>query len=97
MDKKTDKQGTSHEKQIHRLKRIEGQVRGLQDMIGSQRYCVDILTQMKAVRSALNSVEEQIIESHLNHCVQNAVLSKDKTKSAEMIEEIKQLLKRARK
>ncbi len=97
MAKKTDKQGASHEKQIHRLKRIEGQVRGLQEMVESKRYCVDILTQIKAVRSALSSVEEQIVEAHLNHCVQRAVDSKDQAQSAEMIDEIKTLLKQARK
>lgn len=97
MAKKTDKEGASHSKQIHRLKRIEGQVRGLQEMIEDKRYCVDILTQIKAVRSALRSVEDQIVEAHLNHCVHNAVESKDKAQSTEMIEEIKALLKQARK
>ena len=91
------KEGTSHSKQVHRLKRIEGQVRGLQEMVEDKRYCVDILTQIKAVRSALSSVEEQIIEAHMNHCVQSAVDSRDKSHSIEMIEEIKSLLKYSRR
>lgn len=88
-----DKKGTSHSTQLHRLNRIEGQVRGIARMIEEQRYCVDILTQIKAIRSALSSVEGKIIEEHLNHCVYKAIESKNRRETDEMITEIKDLLK----
>ena len=89
------KKGTSHVKQLHRLNRIEGQIRGISKMIEDQRYCIDILSQIKAVRSALTSVETKMIEEHLNHCLHRALTSRDKKQSTEMIEELTELFKRA--
>ena len=63
------KQGTCHGDQLKSLNRIEGQVRGIAGMIEEQRYCVDILQQIKAVKSALGSVERKIIDSHLNDLI----------------------------
>ena len=86
------KTGTSHEPQIKQLKRIEGQVRGLTKMIEEKRYCIDILTQIKAVRSSLASVENKILNEHLNHCVYRAIDSKNKKDGAIVLEEIRELL-----
>ncbi len=58
---------------LSRLRRIEGQVRGLQRMVEEDVYCLDILTQVSAVTSALRSVSVGLVEDHLGHCVQDAV------------------------
>lgn len=62
---------TDEEKQavINRLKRIEGQIRGLQKMVDEDRYCVDILVQIRAVQAALKKVEYTVAEHHMKHCV----------------------------
>ena len=60
------------DKNLKRLRRIEGQVRGLQRMVESERYCVDILTQMRAVHAALREVERRILKVHLETCVHRA-------------------------
>ncbi len=54
---------------MHRLKRIEGQVRGLQRMIEERAYCIDVITQTSAVKAALSNVEDLLLEGHLAHCV----------------------------
>lgn len=59
----------NHKTQIGRLKRIEGQVGGLIKMVEEGRYCMDILTQLRAARAALKKVEEQILRDHMNHCL----------------------------
>ncbi len=66
---------TDEEKQavINRLKRIEGQVRGIQRMVEEDRYCVDVLVQISAINAALKKVGSTITERHLKHCVSNAV------------------------
>ena len=58
---------------LKRLRRIEGQVRGLQRMVTDDVYCIDILTQVSAVKSALQSVSVGLVQDHLGHCVQDAV------------------------
>ncbi len=58
---------------LKRLRRIEGQIRGLQRMVDEDVYCIDILTQVSAVKSALQSVSIGLVEDHLGHCVQDAV------------------------
>lgn len=58
--------------QLARLGRIEGQVRGIARMIEEDRYCIDVLTQIRAVRAALARVEEEILREHLQHCVAHA-------------------------
>jgi DNA-binding FrmR family transcriptional regulator len=62
-----------HTEQIKSLKRIEGQVRGIQKMIDEGKYCVDILTQLKAVKSATAAVEGKILEKHLHHCIKASI------------------------
>ncbi|MBN22028.1 MAG: hypothetical protein CL678_12175 [Bdellovibrionaceae bacterium] len=90
------KKGTSHSAHLPRIRRIEGQVRGVIKMIEEERYCVDILTQIKAIKSALSSLEGKIIEEHLGHCVHQAFSNKNKKESDEMIVEIKELLRKTR-
>ena len=67
------RKGTDHTSHLPRIKKIEGQVRGISKMIEEERYCIDILTQFKAVRSALKSLESKILEEHLSHCVHEVV------------------------
>ena len=87
------KKGTSHQEQLTRLSRIEGQVRGIANMIEDQRYCMDILTQLKAIKRAVSAVESNIIEEHVNHCVHKAIDSRNRRETTKMMEEIKSLLK----
>lgn len=70
---------------IKRLKRIEGQVKGIQKMIEEERYCVDILTQISAIRSAINKVGSIILENHMKGCVSQSIKEGD---SEEMINEL---------
>jgi len=64
-----------HDKQklVRRLKIVEGQIRGLQDMVGKDIYCIDVITQTSAIKQALSSVEDILLESHLGHCVVNQI------------------------
>jgi DNA-binding FrmR family transcriptional regulator len=78
-----------------RLSRIEGQVRGLARMIDEDRYCIDIVTQISAVRAALRRAEEEILRDHVAHCVEHAIASGDKKDQREKIAEIMDVLGRA--
>jgi CsoR family transcriptional regulator, copper-sensing transcriptional repressor len=71
-----------------RLNRIEGQVRGLAKMVNEDRYCIDIVTQISAVRSALRRVEEEILKDHVAHCVEHAINSGDKADQRRKIAEL---------
>jgi CsoR family transcriptional regulator, copper-sensing transcriptional repressor len=71
-----------------RLKRIEGQVRGVLRMVEDDRYCVDILTQIDAVRAALHKVEEQVLQDHVSHCVADAFASGDPVEQRHKVEEL---------
>ncbi len=77
------------------LNRIEGQVRGIARMIEEERYCIDIVTQISAVRAALRRVEEEVLQEHIAHCVENAIQSGDAADQREKIAELMELLKRA--
>jgi DNA-binding FrmR family transcriptional regulator len=70
------------------LKRSEGQVRGLLRMVEQDRYCVDVLTQVSAVRAALHKVEEQILRDHVSHCVAGAFVSGDPAEQRQKVEEL---------
>jgi CsoR family transcriptional regulator, copper-sensing transcriptional repressor len=76
-----------------RFNRIEGQVRGLSRMVEQDRYCIDIVTQISAVRAALRRAEEEILRDHVGHCVEHAIISGDKqdqrTKISEIIEALR--------
>jgi DNA-binding FrmR family transcriptional regulator len=78
-----------------RLGRIEGQVRGITRMVAEDRYCIDIVTQIDAVRAALKRVEEEILRDHVGHCVEHAILSGDKAEQRQKITELMQVLGRA--
>ncbi len=89
----TDSKKTSHENPDHtvvlsRLKKIKGQIDGIEKMIHERRYCVDILTQLKASSSALRSVEGVILKRHLRGCVQDALMLKDQDQIEIKIEEM---------
>jgi CsoR family transcriptional regulator, copper-sensing transcriptional repressor len=71
-----------------RLKRIEGQVGGLRRMVAQDRYCVDLLTQIDAVRAALHKVEEQVLRDHVSHCVAGAFTSGDVVEQRHKVEEL---------
>jgi DNA-binding FrmR family transcriptional regulator len=73
---------------VARLRRIEGQVGGLLRMVDEDRYCVDILTQINAVRAALHKVEEQILRDHVSHCVAGAFATGDVIEQRNKIEEL---------
>lgn len=62
---------------LNRLKRVEGQVRGIHQMVENDRYCVDILHQISAIQSAMNKVSLALLEDHTHHCVANAIKGQD--------------------
>lgn len=80
---------------LNRLNRIEGQVRGIGRMVEEGRYCIDVLTQLQAVRAALAKVETEMLRDHLNHCVESAIVSGDKDAQREKAAELIQLLERS--
>ncbi len=73
---------------ISRLRRIEGQVRGIERMVEDDRYCIDVLTQIAAVKTALESVALKILDDHVNHCVADALASGDPKAAAEKSAEL---------
>jgi CsoR family transcriptional regulator, copper-sensing transcriptional repressor len=80
-----------------RFNRIEGQVRGLSRMVEEGRYCIDIVTQISAVRAALRRAEEEILRDHVGHCVEHAIASGDKKDQRKKIAEIIEVLGRSSK
>jgi CsoR family transcriptional regulator, copper-sensing transcriptional repressor len=73
---------------VKRLHRIEGQVRGIERMIEEDRYCIDVLTQIGAVSTALESLAFKILDDHVNHCVAGAMASGDPAQAAEKSTEL---------
>jgi DNA-binding FrmR family transcriptional regulator len=73
---------------VRRLRRIEGQVRGIEKMIEDDRYCIDVLTQIAAVTTALESVAFKILDDHVSHCVADALASGDAEQAAEKSREL---------
>jgi DNA-binding FrmR family transcriptional regulator len=86
---------TRHDENLVRLARIEGQIRGVQRMIGEGVYCVDIITQIQAVESALKAVRGGILRKHMEHCVVEALGSGSKVKASRKIDEVLKVLKAA--
>ena len=82
-----------HSAELKRLNRIKGQVEGVERMIIERRYCPEIVQQIKAARAALKSLEATVIESHMRHCVKEAIASRDPYVVQEKIEEVILLLK----
>jgi CsoR family transcriptional regulator, copper-sensing transcriptional repressor len=75
-------------KSVSALKRIEGQVRGVQKMVEEDRYCIDIVTQIEAVRAALARVESDLLRRHMQHCVHKAMTSKNPGEQERVVEEL---------
>jgi len=90
-------QMTTHEAELVRLRRIEGQIRGIQKMIEEKRYCVDILTQLTSIVGAIKSVEENILERHLRGCVHQSFTKGNKEDKARKIDEVVDVLKKFRR
>ena len=81
---------------LNRLKRIEGQVRGVAQMVEDDRYCIDILHQIAAIRSALTKVETQVLKDHAACCVAEAIASGDAQQQRLKFEELVDLFDRGR-
>nr|WP_295662142.1 metal-sensitive transcriptional regulator [Polymorphobacter sp.] len=84
-----------HKRQLPRLRRIEGQVRGIAGMVDDGRYCIDILTQLQAARAALARVEREILDDHVRACVTDAAASGDLETTKVKLAELTELLRRA--
>ena len=82
-------------KLLNRLNRIEGQVRGIVRMVDDDRYCIDVLPQLQAVRAALVRVETEMLKSHLDHCIEGAIISGDRDEQRRKASELIELLERS--
>ena len=89
----------SHNKSsaLNRLRRIEGQVRGIARMIEENRYCIDVLTQMQAVKAALDRAESEVLRSHAAHCVAEAIASGDEAEQRIKFDELLALYEKAKR
>ena len=90
-------QKTTHQEQLELLKKIEGQIRGVQRMIAERRYCVDIITQIHSAIGALHGVEDKIFRKHLDGCVVSALKGRSETEKQKKINEVMTLISRFRK
>jgi DNA-binding FrmR family transcriptional regulator len=79
---------------LRRLRRIEGQVRGLIRMVEEDRYCIEVVTQISAARAALRKVEEEVLHDHVAHCVENAISSGNKAEQRRKVAELMEVLGR---
>lgn len=77
-----------------RLRRVEGQVRGIAGMVEADRYCIDVVTQLAAVRAALRRIEEEVIRDHAAHCVADAIRSGDPEEQRRKVDELIEVLGR---
>lgn len=85
---------TTHEGSLNRVRRIAGQVQGIRKMIEEQKYCIDIITQIQATRSALRSVELQILQRHMRHCVSDAFSSGPAGTAGRKMDELLRVMKK---
>ncbi|MDP8266241.1 MAG: metal-sensitive transcriptional regulator [Candidatus Aceula meridiana] len=83
---------SSHKEQINALKRIEGQVRGIQGMIEEGRYCIDVLIQIRSVTKAISRVKEKILQKHLESCVADTLKGQSQVEKQEKINEVINIL-----
>jgi DNA-binding FrmR family transcriptional regulator len=93
-DMKATVHGTTHEETLPRLRRIAGQVQGIQRMVEEKQYCMDILTQIQAARSALRAVELRILQKHMAHCVSHAFKSGSSKETGAKIDELLRVMKK---
>ncbi len=91
------KQLTTHQEQLEFLRKIEGQIRGVQKMIEEKRYCVDIITQIHSVIGALYRVENEIFKKHIDGCVVNALKGKSEQEKQRKINEVMGLIAKFRR
>lgn len=91
MDKTTHT--TGHNDQLSNLNRIIGQLEGIKKMINDKRYCVDILQQIKAAKSALRNVENNVLNKHIEHCISTAINNANQMEINQKIQELQKLLK----
>lgn len=91
--RKVELKHPDHSQHKKRISRIRGQVDGVERMIDERRYCIDIVTQIRATRAALKSLEDQILETHLRGCVRSAFQSKDTLNMEEKIDEIMEIIR----
>ncbi len=80
---------------LKRLNKIEGQVRGISRMVEERRYCIDVITQIAAVRAALRRVEEAVLKDHVSHCVQHAIASGDPDEQRKKVAELMEVIERS--
>ena len=80
---------------LRRLNRIEGQVRGLTKMLEEDRYCIDIITQISAVRTALRRAEEEILRDHVGHCIEEAIVTGNRAEQRRKIAELMEVVGRS--
>lgn len=80
---------------LKRLSRIEGQVRGVARMVEENRYCIDVVTQLAAVRAALRKVEEEVLRDHVGHCVEHAIASGDAADQRRKVQELMDVFARS--
>jgi CsoR family transcriptional regulator, copper-sensing transcriptional repressor len=80
---------------LKRLGRIEGQVRGVSRMVGEDRYCIDVLTQLSAIRAALRRVEDVVLRDHVAHCVEHAIASGNVEEQRQKVAELMEVFARA--
>lgn len=90
-------QKTTHQEQLEFLRKIEGQIRGIQKMIREERYCVDIITQLHSIAGALYRVEGEIFRKHIEGCVVKSIKGRSETEKQRKIDEIVELVSRFRK
>ncbi len=88
------KHGYDKDALVKRLHRIEGQVRGIERMVEEDRYCIDILTQVAAVNTALESLAFKVLDDHVNHCVSDALSSGDPKEAAAKSKELMEAVQR---
>jgi DNA-binding FrmR family transcriptional regulator len=80
---------------LKRLRRIEGQVRGLARMVEDDRYCIDVVTQLSAVRAALRAVEEEVLRDHATQCNEHAIASGNKADQRRKVAELMDVVRRS--
>lgn len=85
-----------HKNNLVALRRIEGQIRGVQKMIGERKYCIDILNQIQAIKGALARIEENILKKHLQSCVSEAIKGTCEKEKQQKMDEVLKLIHRAR-
>ena len=91
------KKHPSHEDNLVSLRRIEGQVRGVQRMVENHKYCIDILNQIYAIKGALARVEEKILEKHFQNCVTKAIKGSSEKEKQQKLDEILKLIHQTRR